>query len=426
MPPTPKIGSLIRGNKGEYRLERVITEGNMSWAIEAVDTKNGNKKVFLKYYKSPTPKVDWYKAYIRYVETINERLQETRAAQYCVLCNDSFTANPKPGMCRTEYLYQAYDFIESGCDLRSLLDKKNPDWEYRKVVAKVFLVSMCNIHAAKVVHCDLKPENVQMVQKNGAKVELVPRLIDMDRSILADVKAPWVGGQNPEGYTGTPGYMSPEHVSGKTPLMASDVFTVGLILSELLAGIKPFGKYTEPEAYKKAVLQGGSFDGVKLLGELGNHPENAATYAALIERCFDPKPENRPTCAELHKNLIELDRDSARRKTTPPSAATTSPKTKALLLSGDVGSMKILLNMDLGKDGLGRISSQARFAHRAQFRVECRDEHWYLNPCAGTPNATALNGDILEKEVPLNEGDMIALKGRASGKIAMQLRVSFE
>ena len=58
MPPRPKLGSEIQGRRGRYRLEPEIADGNMSWALRAVDLNSGNN-VFLKYYKSPTPTVSW-------------------------------------------------------------------------------------------------------------------------------------------------------------------------------------------------------------------------------------------------------------------------------------------------------------------------------------------------------------------------------
>jgi eukaryotic-like serine/threonine-protein kinase len=50
------------------------------------------------------------------------------------------------------------------------------------------------------------------------------KIIDMDFSFFTDKKAPWDGH---EGYFGTPGYMSPEHMTRQVPGPASDVFTLG-------------------------------------------------------------------------------------------------------------------------------------------------------------------------------------------------------
>ena len=122
MPVSPKTGTIVQGRKGQYEILKILNQGNMSWSLEVADVSHARRRTFLKYYLSPTPRVDWYAAYIDYVNEINERLEASNAAQYCVLCQDLFTANPKPGKCPDEYLFQAFEFIDSGCDLRGIAE----------------------------------------------------------------------------------------------------------------------------------------------------------------------------------------------------------------------------------------------------------------------------------------------------------------
>ena len=456
MPVSPKIGAVVQGRRGRYEILKILNQGNMAWSLEAADVSDGRRKTFLKYYLSPTPNVDWYADYIDHVNEINERLESSNAAQYCVLCQDLFTASPRPGKCPDEYLFQAFEFIDSGCDLRGLLDRGDLTWDKRKSIAKVFLASMKNIHAAGVVHCDLKPENVQMVPHEGTKLGLIPRMIDMDRSILATKVAPWRMGENPEGYTGTPGYLSPEHLTGKKPTTASDCFTIGLILSELLCCIAPFGRFSakSQEAYKRAVLDGDQFDRLKLLGTLGNSAENAEQFAALVETCFSPNPGQRPTCADLHKSLLELDRGatttieaplrpsetataSSEASAPPPplppapppvpfGASVVLPPTKqALVLTGDVGAATFRMPQGVGSHVLAGIVSNVRVFAKEQFRIEREGSDWYVAPCPNAPNLTAVNDQEVVERVILKDGDTISAMGRVSRKTASPLRVSF-
>ena len=437
MPVSPKPGTVVQGRKGQYEILKILNQGNMSWSLEVADVSHARRKTFLKYYLSPTPRVDWYSAYIDYVNEINERLESSNAAQYCVLCQDLFTANPKPGKCPDEYLFQAFEFIDSGCDLRGLLDRGDLTWDKRKSIAKVFLVSMKNIHSAGVVHCDLKPENVQMVPREGTKLGLIPRMIDMDRSILAAKDAPWRSGKNPEGYTGTPGYLSPEHLSGKKPTTASDCFTIGLILAELLCGIAPFGRFSaeSPEAYKRAVLAGGRFERVDLIGTLGDSAEKAARFATLIEECFAVDQNRRPTCEELHKAILELDRGASatteeplRPDGVPPPPPLTPPPPPpklSLVMSGDKGTATFRIPQGVGSMVLSGVVSNARVFAREQFRLEREGGDWFVNPCPSAPNLTAVNDVELTERIKLNDGDTITAMGRASRKTASPLRVSF-
>lgn len=430
MPPNPKIGNIIQGKNSRYEIVREITQGNMAWALEAraIDDLDG-KKVFLKYYKSPTPTVDWYHDYISYVDEINRRLAESDAAQYCVLSTDLFTANPKPGKCHSEFLYQTFDFIENGYDLRGLLDNKGgTPWEKRVTMAKIFLVAMRKIHDAGVVHCDLKPENIQMLPKSSTKVGMIPRMIDMDRSILSYKAAPWTTGSQKEGYTGTPGYLSPEHLKGEKPREKSDVFTIGIILAELLGHGHPYGSSVQsPETYKKAVLNG-RFTRVQTEQRLPGFEE-------LLNRCFAPNINDRPTSAELHKALLAAGSSDGAPIPAPPSAPEPPPALPvnthvALRLKGNIGELVQRFSMDFGKHSLSSISSDATYCSRScQFRLEydSNAKEWYIiPPNKELTNLTALNKKVFTNKTKLSEGDVICLVGKGdSGKSAMELYVSF-
>jgi len=477
MPIKPKTGNVVSGNNGSYEIRSILNEGNMAWSLEALNQDTGERS-FLKYYLSPTPTVSWYKAYIDYLKELNQRLEDSSAAQYCVLCRDLFEANPRPDMCRHSFLFQSYEFIEEGQDLKDLLEKGDPSWEQRKGIAKIFLAAMKKIHGAGIVHCDLKPENIQLVPKEDTALGLIPRMIDMDRSIMEGKQAPWTRGENKEGYVGTPGYLSPEHLRVETPTCASDVFTIGIILCELLCGNHPFGHViADADEYKKAVLAGGNLAmPIMLIGALGNMPGNAEQFAGMLESCLSPNAADRPTCADLHKALLQLDTPNSTEPAAAPApaapapapapatspapvpaparamvapapaptpapaapapatpaptpAATASAPCRVLCLTGDKGCLRVRLSMNMGKGGLSNASSEGRFCEPEQFRVERAEDGWFACPCAEskpTKNMTMLNGVELTARTPLHMGDTLCLQGRSSGKQAMQLSISFE
>lgn len=458
MPPSPKFPSLIAN---QYNLTRLITEGNMAWAIEAVDTHHHNQKTFIKYYKSPTLSIEWYYDYVNHVNQLNKRLEESSAAKYCVLSKHLFSANPKPGMCPHEFLYQAFDFIESGYDLKQLLEAGDISWEKRKTMAKVFLAAMKKIHGAGVVHTDLKPENIQMLPDSGTKLGLIPRMIDMDRSIIQGVPAPWTKGEHKEGYTGTPDYFSPEHLTGKMPELASDVFTMGLILGELLGGKHPFSRAQGDQAlYRKLILEGHQYEPVRLFGDLGNIPHNTRQYEALIHSCFEPDMSKRPTSAYLHSCLLKLDKGETLQidveledsnphqapspvpevspsvetpltpvseQVPPPPPPVTQNGHYPLILTGDLGSIQVKLNMTVGREFLSSISSEAKYASKQQFLLnfDKKRQCWVIFQALGKlVNLTAVNGKKIENVTQLNMGDEIALMSQSSERTAMKITVS--
>ena len=218
------------------------------------------EKVFLKQYKSPAPTVVWYKAFVAYQKELSEPASGTgKAAQFAVRQVDAFE-EVWGGPC----YFQAYEFVENGADLQQMLDEereqhrrtKSPAtrdpavWARHVTWAKVFMTGMAALHESKIVHADLKPANAYLIQDPTISSGYQLKLIDMDFSLLADRRAPWHGHQ---GYVGTDNYRSPEHLTrGSVPGLASDVFTCGLMLYELLAGYHPYWSEDQAE-YAKLV-----------------------------------------------------------------------------------------------------------------------------------------------------------------------------
>jgi len=83
------------------------------------------------------------------------------------------------------------------------------------------------IHQADLVHCDLKPENIIITTDN--RVVLIDLGIAFD--LLLSPKP-----QKNSMISGTPGYLSPEQLANQTPTPASDMYALGLIMFELVAG----------------------------------------------------------------------------------------------------------------------------------------------------------------------------------------------
>src|SRR5690606_16234190 len=122
---------------------------------------------------------------------------------------------------------------------QSLADRYNDgpavtDWELLEIVAMT-LSGLAAVHDAGILHRDVKPENIFLVQDADG---IFPKLLDfgISRGFGA------VGRVTRTGVVvGTPQYMSPEQARGKKDLDArSDLFSVGVVLYEGLAGEVPF------------------------------------------------------------------------------------------------------------------------------------------------------------------------------------------
>jgi Protein kinase domain len=142
------------------------------------------------------------------------------------------------------------------------------------------------IHAAGVVHRDMKPSNV-LLAADG------PRIIDFGIARAADATVMTQTGL----VVGSPGFMSPEQANGNAVGPASDVFSLGTVLAYAGTGFGPFGSGT-PEVLLYRVVHGSP--------ALDNMP---APLRPVVELCMSKLPEQRPTALELLALLSDLASD---------------------------------------------------------------------------------------------------------------------
>ena len=463
----PHEGDSVTGNKGNYVIGKFITKGPSAVMHEAIGPSG--KKMFMKVYLSPTAGSDWYDDYLRYEQEINHRLEsDSILAQQSVYAEDVFSAPfvTNGRLLRVPMLFQVFPFISGNINLNDLItsgiDGRQLTWDERKMVAVIFSNAMLRLHQAKIVHGDLKPENVQMKRSKtpDGSLLLTPLLVDMDGSILADRKAPWTKidkrtGERFSGYLGTAGYFSPEHLRGEVPLLASDVFTAAIILCQILAGVHPFesaiSSEGESDAYPHAAVRGKhDFLGreIPFLGPVKTNELKQLLLAAL-----NPSHGKRPTMEALHKACVNLRKaiiipglpktseriGAAKRPHTlppvPPKSEvpksevpkkeektgthSTMPLTGRLVLKGSTGQFStgdaikpnnVVLRRIIGED--------ARFVGGTpQFSLVRMPDGWYVEPEA-PKNPTFLNGKKLTSRQLLHANDVLSI-GNARGRMTV-------
>ena len=121
-----------------------------------------------------------------------------------------------------------------GPTLRALLDRYGAvraDWAIW--VMRHVLDALAHAHRRGVLHRDLKPENVMFGRRGD---EHRPVLIDFGLAKLADAAPLTAAGL----CCGSPSYVAPERLLGRPYRATADVYAAGVVLYELLAGIRPF------------------------------------------------------------------------------------------------------------------------------------------------------------------------------------------
>jgi serine/threonine protein kinase len=154
-------------------------------------------------------------------------------------------------------------------------------------------------HDVGVVHRDLKPENVFLVaEPNG---ETLLKLIDFGLARIDD-EAP--DSQGPEAprqrvgslYAGTPEYFSPEQALQEAVGPAADLYAVGVILFEMVAGRLPF------EGTVAQLLQQHASAIPPSLSDVADGVPDGLT--SLVRRLLDKEPSQRPRTAQLARQEV--------------------------------------------------------------------------------------------------------------------------
>jgi serine/threonine-protein kinase len=139
------------------------------------------------------------------------------------------------------FVYIVMELLE-GQSLRDLLAREAP-LESRRAVAMMLQAAAAveAAHESGIIHRDLKPGNIFIVQPRNAPP--VVKVLDFG---IAKLAADTVGEAETHALTqtgvmiGTPRYMSPEQCDGVPLTPASDVYSLGIILYEMLTGAPPF------------------------------------------------------------------------------------------------------------------------------------------------------------------------------------------
>jgi serine/threonine protein kinase len=273
---------------GEYEVESVLGRGAMGMVYLARDRRIG-RKVALKTVQIEQQFEDDSEATEFY-----QRLQ--REAEVCgAMQHPNIVTLYEPGYENNVISYLATEYVD-GESLRERLKRSKPlPLEDALRIGEDILRGLSYAHAKGVIHRDIKPANILLSADGQAKIA------DFGIARPANSTLTHVGSM-----LGTPNYMSPEQVRCADVTARSDLFSVGVVMYEMLTGVKPF---SAPEV--SGILRNVVEREPPLASEV--HADVPEPIARLVARLFAKSPAERfASAADALAQLEQL-----RRKTPP-------------------------------------------------------------------------------------------------------------
>lgn len=290
------VAPVLPGNLvGRYRVVSKVGQGAMGVVYKATHEATG-EVVALKVLQP------------LHVEDANRRLRFQREASSLAAVTHPNVAAIKEVSEADGRVHIVMEFVE-GATLRESMTGAHIPVALAVEIAKGIARGLSSAHEKGIVHRDLKPDNV-MIRADGAVKLLdfgLAKLLDDPtapaarsglggggpKMAMAGMPQPTLGLTKPGQVLGTPGYMSPEQAAGRAVDARSDVFALGVVLYEMLAGTRPFKGDRPLDVIAALRLQ------VPEPVETKN-PEVSPALAAVVARCLSKPPEARyPSAKEV-------------------------------------------------------------------------------------------------------------------------------
>jgi eukaryotic-like serine/threonine-protein kinase len=211
--------------------------------------------------------------------------------------------------------YLVMEFVE-GESLLATIQRGRIGWARAVRMGMQLASALARAHQMGVIHRDLKPENVLLIKKDDND-------LDAEHVKLTDFGIAKVLGEPSltmnEQLFGTPGYIAPEYVGGIGIDGRSDIYSLAVVIYELITGVLPFDGKGQSELLLKPLTSAPIPPGQRISGL-------PADLESLLLRCLAREPDERPHDAfAMHDALADIVRRFAGGSIAPPRIISDAP-----------------------------------------------------------------------------------------------------
>src|SRR5207253_1566071 len=233
---SPLVGHVGAVLDGKYRLDAFLSHGGMGAVYRATHVMLG-KTVAVKLIN---PEL------VTSPEIVRRFQREARAAN--ALNHPNIVSVYDLGQTSDGTLYIAMEFV-NGPSLKSVIERGGPVAPPRTILLLRQVASALSVaHRHNIVHRDLKPHNIMLATAEDGQE--VASMMDFGIAKTFDEATQLTM----TGYAlGTPQYMAPEQAEGRPVDARSDLYALGVILYEMLAGDVPFNDVSAPAILIKQI-----------------------------------------------------------------------------------------------------------------------------------------------------------------------------
>jgi serine/threonine-protein kinase len=225
--PASLVGVVL---SGRYRIERLLGEGGMGAVYQAEHT-HMKKRLAVKVLHPEMSRLS---------EVVARFEREAMAAAH--IDHPNVATATDFGKLDDGSFFLVLEFVE-GTSLRDAINDGRLPYPRAMHVVRQIAGALQRAHSLGIVHRDLKPENVMLVEREGD-----PDFVKVLDFGIAKVPVGELGGDAKPGQAltqlgmvyGTPEYMAPEQALGQNVDARADLYALGVMAFEMLAGMRPF------------------------------------------------------------------------------------------------------------------------------------------------------------------------------------------